>query len=574
MLVFYDYEVFERDWLCVIISPSEDVIYKVHNNEDRLHDIYKMYSEDVWVGYNNRHYDKYIQQCILCGFNPKLMNDWLIEGKQGWQYSKRLNDYPFINYDVAQQYRSLKELEGFQGHNIKETGVDFNISRALTEEEIAETFKYCENDVLETMEIFRLTYNEFEALTWLIKTFDFPLSYYSKTKAQICAEILACEKTTFDDEWDISVLPCIDVGKYWQAKDWFLEVKDYAKKLDMDIAGVPHTLAFGGIHGAKNNYNHICSRGELLLHIDVASYYPRLMIYHGLLTRASKRPKKFKEIFDERIRRKAAGDKKGQAPLKIVINGGYGICKDKDSKAYDPRNANMICINGQLMLVDLIDKLENGVPSFDLIQSNTDGLIIKIKREDFEKVDDICYEWETRCNMVLEFDYIERIYQKDVNNYVFRFTNGTLERKGKWTKEKSDLDNDMAILNEALCAKLIDDIPIEKTIGECDDLSKFQRIFKTGDKFKCVVLNVNGKDYETDNKCNRVFATTDSFSGVVYKVKEDGRRDKVGETSIHSLILNDDLRKYTPKSIDLDRQWYIDECNKRYRKFMKAEGVA
>jgi len=573
MLVFYDYEVFERDWLCVIISPSEDEVYRVHNDEDTLHVLYEKYKDAIWVGYNNRHYDKWIQQTILSGFNPKLMNDWLIDGHNGWDYARQLNDYPFVNYDVALQYHSLKELEGFQGHNIKETGVSFNIRRALTEEEVAETFKYCENDVLETMEIFRLTYNEFEALTWLIKTFNFPLSYYSKTKAQICAEIIGCERRTFNDEWDIKPLSCIDIGKYEQVKDWFLNVMDYKKKLDCDIAGVPHTFGFGGVHGAIKNYSHVCKKDELILHVDVASYYPRLMIYHGLLTRASTRPKRFKWVFDERMRRKAAGDKKGQAPLKIVINGGFGISKDPKSKAYDPRNANTVCINGQLMLVDLIDKLENSVPSFELIQSNTDGLIIKIKKADFDLVDDVCYEWESRCNMVLEFDYIERIYQKDVNNYIFRFTNGKLERKGKWTKEKSILDNDMAILNEALCAKLIDNVPIEKTIKGCDDLSKFQRIFKTGDKFKCVVLNVNGKDYETDNKCNRVFAVK-TKGGTVYKVKESGRRDKVGETSRCSIIFNDDLSGVRPQDIDLDKQWYINECNKRYREFMKAEGVA
>ena len=100
-------------------------------------------------------------------------------------------------------------------------------------------------------------------------------------------------------------------------------------------------------------------------------------------------------------------------------NGTYGICKDRNNKAYDPRNANLICVNGQLLLLDLIEKLEQNVPSFELIQSNTDGLIIKCKKHDFEKVDDTCYEWESRTKMNLEFDYIKEIYQGDVNNYVF-----------------------------------------------------------------------------------------------------------------------------------------------------------
>lgn len=51
--------------------------------------------------------------------------------------------------------------------------------------------------------------------------------------------------------------------------------------------------------------------------------------------------------------------------------------KDETNAAYDPRNNNCMCINGQLMLLDLIEHLEV-VPGFELIQSNTDGLIIWI----------------------------------------------------------------------------------------------------------------------------------------------------------------------------------------------------
>ena len=136
-------------------------------------------------------------------------------------------------------------------------------------------------------------------------------------------------------------------------------------------------------------------------------------------------------IYDKRIELKHAGKKKEQAPLKIVINGTYGISKAVTSKAYDPRNANLICMNGQLMLIDLIEHLER-IDGFELIQSNTDGLIVSLPDTDeaFEQMDDICYEWETRCNMVLEFDEIKAMWgQKDVNNYVFEFTNGKLERK-------------------------------------------------------------------------------------------------------------------------------------------------
>lgn len=52
-----------------------------------------------------------------------------------------------------------------------------------------------------------------------------------------------------------------------------------------------------------------------------------------------------------------AGKKKEQAPYKIILNSTYGIFKDKYSSAYDPKRANEVCVNGQLLLIDLIDKL-------------------------------------------------------------------------------------------------------------------------------------------------------------------------------------------------------------------------
>ena len=62
-------------------------------------------------------------------------------------------------------------------------------------------------------------------------------------------------------------------------------------------------------------------------------------------------------------------------PYKKMLNALSGGMKDETNPAYDPRNNNCMCINGQLMLLDLIEHLEV-IPGFELIQSNTDGLII------------------------------------------------------------------------------------------------------------------------------------------------------------------------------------------------------
>lgn len=594
-MIFYDFEVFKYDWLVVMIDPEEPMPYVVINNKEQLEKIYNQYKNDIWVGFNSRHYDQYILKAILCGLSAWECNEWIIKrGFPGWQFSNLMRNIFLINYDVMPLNSSLKQLEGFQGHNIHESGVDFRIDRPLTQEEISETVEYCTNDVKETMNVFAENINDFTALLWLVKEFNFPLSSMSKTKAQISADILECERTERDDEWELYVLDCIQltdkkqwlnvkkkkrkgetetasdkkVGKvFYRPDEWFLDEKyrDYRLYFETEVAGVPHQFGWGGIHGAKKKYHYKCDSDHLMLHVDVASYYPRLMIFHNLLTRNAKKPERFSEIYNRRIQLKHEGKKKEQAPLKIVINGTFGICKDERNNAFDPRNANLICVNGQLMLLDLIEKLES-VPSFELIQSNTDGLIIKIHKRDFDMVDDVCYEWEKRCNMELEFDYIKEIWQKDVNNYVFVQFDGKVERKGAYVKELGPMDNDLPIVNKALMDYMLKGIPVENTINGCDNLVDFQKICKLTTKFNGV--RHNGKAFY--NKCYRIFASTDHRDSPVQKFKGEEQLFKFSNTSEHSFIENGDITDMkVPKK--LDKQFYINMAKERLNQYGISE---
>lgn len=88
VVIFYDFEVFKEDWLAVFIDVTKKKEYVIINNPDELKALYEANSKDIWVGYNNRHYDQYIMKGILLGMNPKRINDWIIvEKKEGWQLS-------------------------------------------------------------------------------------------------------------------------------------------------------------------------------------------------------------------------------------------------------------------------------------------------------------------------------------------------------------------------------------------------------------------------------------------------------------------------------------------------------
>ena len=616
-MVFYDFEVTKYDWLAVLIELTRNTEHEtvLHNDKDSLQKFYDAHSFDIWTGYNSRHYDQYILKTILSGLDPKSMNDWIIvQNKEPWQFSSLLRDISLNNYDVMPNPPiGLKTLEGFMGSDIKETEVPFDIDRPLTDEELEQMIFYCRHDVEETIKVFFEKKAEFDAQFGIVQAFNLPLSCIGDTEARIVSKVLDCKKIDHGDEFDYFFLPCIELNKYAYVMEWFRNaVKDCKKEMVADgwdpnddytfryrfykrslpnqiIADVPHTFGWGGLHGAPDKPIHAVG---YILHVDVGSYYPSMLIAWDLVTRAAQNDN-YKKVYDTRMELKRAGKKKEQAPYKKLLNALSGAMKDRTNPAFDARNNNTMCVNGQLMLLDLIEHLE-AVPGFQLIQSNTDGLIIAIPDTDeaFNMVDDICYDWETRCStdkckILLSLDLISEIYQKDVNNYLWIEEDGSIEKKGAYVKNLSPTDFDLPILNKALCDYMVHKIPVEKTINECDDLIMFQKIAKLSDKYEWVEREYGDMHYEdkftktgkksgkilvyagSDKytyKSYRVFASSDPKAGRLLKCKRQisgsPKKDKFGNTPEHCFIWNDVVEGVKcPK--ELDRQWYIDFAIKR-----------
>jgi DNA polymerase len=491
------------------------------------------------------------------GMDVKYVSDCIIINRlREREIDRRFQKIKLYDYDCIQPLRSLKEIEAFQGHAIYESEIDFNLDRKLTESEIEETLCYCQNDVEELLNVFELTKENFYAQINLIKTFGLPKSAIGKTKAQLTAEIIGCEKTEHCDEWGITIVDTLKLNKYRFVRDWFMnpENHNYKKSLEIDVAGIPHVFGWGGLHGAIPNPVH---RKGLLLHVDVTSFYPSMMIEYDFLTRNCNDKSAYRDIYNKRVALKKAGKSKEQAPYKIVLNSTYGICK-AEGKAYDPRQANNICINGQLLLLDLIEKLENHC---ELIQSNTDGLIIQVEDTDeaFGAVDDICWEWEQRTRMSLGFDVISEIWQGDVNNYIFRLENGKLERKGAYVKELSDLENDLPIVNEAIVKYLTENIPVEKTICGCNDMMQFQKVVKVSGNYDHAWYNGE----KLHGKCFRVFASLNPADSYIGKCKGAGATvEKFANTPEHCFIDNGIVRNKTVTD-NLNKNWYINLAKKR-----------
>jgi hypothetical protein len=228
---------------------------------------------------------------------------------------------------------------------------------------------------------------------------------------------------------------------------------------------------------------------------------------------------------------------------------------------FDPRQANNVCVSGQLLLLDLIEHLE---PYCEIIQSNTDGVLIRVDSLEIAKnIKDVCKEWEDRTFMKLEYDTYHKVIQKDVNNYMIIDKKGDYKSKGAYLKKLSKLDNDLPIVNKALVDYFTKNIPADETILNCDNLIEFQKICKVSSKYEYAVHGTKA----LKEKISRVYASINDNDPGIFKMKNkkgDLVREKIAYTPEHCFIEN----RGTTKIIDrLDKQWYIDLTEKRIKSF-------
>lgn len=576
MTGFYDFEVFKRDWLVVFINENDEEIV-VHNNPAILRKVLEKF--ECIVGFNNYSYDDLVLTAIMQGYNNyevwKLSNAIVSGGNIPQEIKNTARKLTTL--DAKQELApslSLKEIEANLGMNIVETPISFNLDRSLTDEEFYEVVKYCRHDVETTKRLFLLRKDYFESKFDICSEFKLDKLDVRKTRANLASKVLKCSKDrlpdgvlenkdrldiTLVDELRTENIPLTILNFYNNIKARFKNGTDYTElekeKLVYTLAGVKHTFAFGGLHGAKENYIY---EGKML-NVDVGSYYPSIMINFGFMSRASEHPDLYKNLYNTRMEYKKKKDNKQQI-YKILLNSTFGALKSEFNDLFDPVMSNNICVNGQLILTDLIMSLRGYA---ELIQSNTDGILIKYKEKDLEKIKEICKEWELNYGLKLDYEYVEKIVQRDVNNYILRTEDGKIKGKGLFANHNggSFEKNNLTIIDIALKEYYINNKNVRDTITnfiENGNTMPFQQIAKMGNTFD--TMEHNGQEVQ---KVNRIFATWNNSYGAINKVKnKDGvkKYTKIANSSDKVYINNDTIDKTDTKLIDIN--YYVNLVNK------------
>ena len=586
-IVTYDCEVFSHDWIVVFKDKETGIFTVVHNDNEALR---SCISEDaVYIGFNSKHYDQYIVKGICADFSPqelKQLNDYIINGNQGWQYPLLNGFYfSFNNVDIrddTQQGLSLKAIEGHMGISIQETEVDFNLDKPLTQEELDQTIFYCKHDVDATEKLTDIRKDYLKNKINLGRMAGLTdTKAMAMTNGKLTAAMLKATAQKHDDERQY-VYPDNLRREYipQEVFDFFDRMYDpnisdaeyFKSKLEISVGECPVTIGFGGIHGAIPNYfwSEQEDPEEAIRNKDVGSYYPHLCTINGYTSRNIPSPQVYENVLESRMKAKAAGDIATANALKLVCNTTYGCLLNQYNDLYDPLMGRSVCISGQLYLLELARHCYQEIPGLKIVQLNTDGIMVQCRKEYLSQLDEICDEWQSRTGFELETDSVIKIAQKDVNNYVEIQEGGKAKAKGGYlvkgisTVGAFNINNSCCIVATALKEYFVNGTPVEETIENCNDIFQFQIIAKAGAKYK-EAYHVVGDRKEQVQKVNRVYATADTRYGKLFKVKaEDDTTAKIESLPEHCIIDNDNQLTIA----DVDKNFYIEMARKRVNDFM------
>ena len=645
-MLIYDFETFKHDTLLGVLNEETGEVIQTWSIPE-IKTLANKQLSNIWIGYNCEHYDKILLHGIwsgklttpdkvyacsnsVIGAQDADIPVFNVLGKHN------ITDYyssPILSYDVMGDgsFMSLKQNEGFMGMDIVESVVPFDLDRPLTEEEKRDVEKYNRADLYGTLERFKQRKNSFRTKMLLVKEFGLPVNYICKTNAKLTEAILLSQNKGMNTRlrknfqlcdlpvnWEVPELKSIynffiEALKELEKHKWDTKKCDKKKlSMDLDILGVIHTFALGGVHGGIKNY--ICKPEDKkkIVWVDVSSLYPNILTKWDLLSRkvdkngciafagmVQTRMDIKKKLHDPSLTKEEKKNLKDQAArYKLILNTTSGCMKDKFKKLYDPEYNTKMCMLGQLSLMDLVFRLRNvkrkekpawavdsstifGVKSsypteyFKLIQSNTDGIALELLTNDAEDlIDEVCAEWEKDWKFSLEKTVADNLYEKDVNNYVFKDSSGKVKVKGAYvTKfDESNEQDTLAILAKAVVNYFLEGQDTRTTICNPENLATdYQMIKKLGNMYDTPTWKREYGDVEVQ-KVNRIFPSTDIKNGGLYKhkkSKEIGVLDKVEGTPEHVLIYNEDIRGKKIGELDnIDYEWYIAEANKRIEDFL------
>ena len=576
----YDIEVFQNIFHCSVKNTETNDIYKfeISERKNQLRELVKFFKQVdkyitwgdyyttninipanvIFCGYNNLHYDNPIINYII-EYEDKLMqynipticssifnlsktittsSEDNIDAWKHWKYQIWFDTFDILTMLYSNKLRvGLKEIQvTMQYPNVQEFVCDW--TKPLPLEDFDSMIDYNINDIESTSELLNRCKKDVD-LRIAIED-EYGVRVLSKDGVNIGMKILTqkyLEKTGLT-WWDIkdlrspmSVIPLKDVIlpfiKYDSPilqrvlEDMKNQIvspgrKGYENKFVFN--NLRYSVGVGGIHSVNSPEIIIPRDDEMLIDIDVASLYPSMLIEYEFYPKHLGKEflEVYKQIKDERIEAKHNGDKVKNETLKLALNGLSGNLQNEHNFCYSPFAVMQIRINGQLLLLMLAEKLTQ--IGCRIVQANTDGLFVLLKKDAYSKVNSICREWEQLTKLTLEEDRFKAMYQYAINDYFAITEDNKVKEKGMFiTAVKLGKGLTPKIIPKAVISFFKDGIPVEDTIKNCTDIRDFLMSEKTGKQWHVEYMN------EEQQRTNRFYASTNG--GYLWKWKDTGHKE-------------------------------------------------
>lgn len=545
------------------------------------------------VTFNGIKYDILIIEAIIAGFSNKtiyMVNQAIIENElQPWQVRKQFG-FPALEIDhidlieVAPLRASLK-IYGGRLHTKKMQDLPIEPGTIITDDVLPEMRKYCGNDLEVTGALLNQLIPELELRCKMSETYGVDLR--SKSDAQIAEHVI---KQQLNKKYGINAKrPKIESGTLFKfhapsnlsfTTDLMREIFDTFKTSNFKVGKTGHMelpkslhnkkivinkttykIGIGGLHSCEKSISHVSDDNYILRDYDVESYYPRIIVNNNLTPKHLGSPflDVYQSLIKERLHAKATGNKPVNESLKITINGSFGKLSSKWSLLYAPDLMMHVTVIGQLTLLMLIERLE--VEGIQVVSANTDGIVVRIPRDDINLVEDIVDEWEFDTDFKMESTEYLSLNSRDVNNYIAvkpAYTGKDGKLVPKSTKSKGaycDQTEHYNMLrnnpNNSICSTAVKEYlmhktPIQQTVMDCKDIRRF-----------ITIRTVNGgavKDGIKIGKAIRWYYGEGELDCIRYSTNNN----KVPKTDGAIPLM--ELPSALPK--DIDYEWYIASAKK------------
>ena len=581
-VALYDIEVFPNCFHCLVSDSESHKKYKfeISNRKNQLEELIDFFYfkrvEHIMCGYNNHHYDDIVINYMIFFRNTMKRFDYLKICNSLYYLSKaiiesektenidKIKQYKYANYfysfDLmtmlysAAKQKSLKEVEILLGmDNVQEFEAGFD--QRLLDSEIDDMIKYNENDVDATELLLNTVKDEVDLRLEVEKEWGFDA--LSMSNIRIGEEILlrqsnlkgvALEEAKSKirrvakiENKDI-ILPFIQYSNP-KLKEVLLDVKNatcYPCKSDKKqknyekkfvLSNTCYSIGEGGIHTINEPRIFKPTDDQYIGHSDVTSMYPSLaIIYKWLPVHLGKDFwNVYESLYKERVIAKRNHDELKAKAFKFALNSPIGKMQNESSWAYDPLNAYKIRMNGQLILLMLVDRLLS--INCKIVQVNTDGVVYIADKANRELINQFVHEVENITKLHFDSDDYESFYQYDVNNY-FGIRKGysqsgdpsLIEKKGKFITEIG-LNNSMTpvVISKAVINYFLTKEPIDKFVKEDKNIRDFLMSQSVNREFK---IEYGNKPVQ---RINRYYASNSGY--YLMRVK-----DKMYETKKESIL--------------------------------------